>query len=81
MLLAIENRAVTQDTADRCLDELVAAGELQRIDVPGKNVFFDIDTTPRVHLYDAEQDAVRDAHDTKLLIARTGRPVVIVPAN
>ena len=49
------------------LDDLARWQVIQRIDVDDQHVFYDIDTTPHLHVYRSQTGALDDAPDTGVL--------------
>ena len=49
------------------LDDIVRWQLVQRIEVDGNNVFYDINTMPHLHLFDARCCMLKDAPSTGLV--------------
>lgn len=50
-LLSLTRPSLCRRQVDECLDELVRMRVVQRVDVDGAGVFYDIDTRPHLHVY------------------------------
>ena len=66
-LLNLNGYALTESRVGQILDRLSDRGELQKITVPCGRVFYDCDTTPHLHFYDARKNELRDAPATGVL--------------
>lgn len=60
-LLSIEHPAMDTVQLESSLAELVEWEQVQRIEVSPERVFYDIDTTPHLHVFDRRTGTLRDA--------------------
>ena len=60
-LLSMEQPAMDRTLLETSLAELVEWERVQRIEVSPERVFYDIDTTPHLHVFDRKTGTLRDA--------------------
>ena len=61
-LLECPSLVFTEGRLAACLDELAYWGVIQRIEVDGENIFYDINTNPHLHVYNSRTRELRDAN-------------------
>ena len=73
-LLTLRDPAVYRGRVERELDDLVAWNVIQRITVSQDKVFYDINTSPHLHVFDAACDELRDAPTDGVIQVRRQQP-------
>ena len=68
-ITALQYPCVTSRHVSRCLRDIVDWRLVQRIEIDAANVFFDIDTTPHLHVFDPEKRVLLDAPSTGVVTA------------
>ena len=71
--LTLDGIFVHENQVAVCLDGLTECGLLQRIEVDADNVFYDVDTTPHLHVFDANTRELHDAPGHGLIVLHQQR--------
>ena len=66
-ITALEYPSVDTRRIESLLDDLVRWRVIQRIDVNDEHVFYDINTTPHLHVYRSQTGELDDAPDVGVL--------------
>lgn len=60
-LIAVDNEYILPRQVEICLADLVDRNLIQRIAIDNRHVFYDVDTRPHKHVFDAEAGRIFDA--------------------
>ncbi len=69
LLVEFPSLALSDHQISTCLADLARWRVIQRIEVDAENVFFDIDTTPHLHVFDPRTRELRDANAQGIVYA------------
>lgn len=78
-LVVADCPALDAARVDILLDEFVRRRQLRRIAVDNDNVFYDLDTTAHLHVFDPVTGVLMDAPDDGVVIIAAGQPPDIAP--